>query len=249
MKNHIQFENTPAQFKMIAIEGNIKGEPFDMGGESWLEDAKPIHPVKLSDFWLCEFQVKQAVWEKVTGSNPARFKGASRPVEYVSYEDIVKEFLPKLNENTEGVRPEGTGYRLPTEAQWEYAARGGKYWQKYNFDFSGSNKLNEVSWFRDNSHDETKQVGLKSSNVLGLYDMSGNVWEWCEDWYSSDFYKVCQQQGVVKNPSNRIEGTDRVRRGGSSFSYERSCYTAYRYYDTPYIRSAHFGFRLALVFH
>jgi formylglycine-generating enzyme len=248
MKDHIQFDNTPAQFNMIAIEGNIKGELFNMGGESWLENAKPIHPVRLSDFWLCEFHVTQAVWESVVGSNPAYFKGANRPVEQVSYVDIVEKFLPKLNKNTEGVRPEGTQYHLPTEAQWEYAARGGQYWEKYNFAFSGSDKLNEVGWNRGNSYNETKPVCLKKTNVLGLNDMSGNVWVWCKDWYSSDFYKVCQQQGVVENPCNCSESTLRVLRGGSCFDDEQFCHTTFRNHDIPTISSYAIGFRLALIF-
>ena len=161
MENHTQFKETPAQFTMVAIEGNVDSEPFEMGG-----DNDTLHPVRLSDYWLCEYPVTQAVWETVMGANPSYFKGATRPVERVSWNDIaaktnVNNFLSKLNTMTEGVRPEGMVYRLPTEAQWEYAARGGKYWKEYPFDYSGSNKLNEVSWYRENSHDETKPVGLK----------------------------------------------------------------------------------------
>lgn len=250
MKNHIEFENTLAQFTMIAIEGNMdkNSDPFNMGG-----DGYRTHPVRLSDYWLCEVPVTQAVWEYVMSSNPSRFQGSNRPIERVSWLDIAEEknpnsFLSKLNRGTEGERPEGTEYRLPTEAQWEYAARGGKYWSKYPFDFSGSEKLNEVGWYRENSHDETKPVGLKTPNLLGLYDMSGNVWEWCEDSYSSNYYEQCKQDHIVENPCNRIEGANRVRRGGGSFNYARNCRPTLRIKNTPSNRYGSLSFRLALVF-
>ncbi|MBL7816241.1 MAG: formylglycine-generating enzyme family protein [Saprospiraceae bacterium] len=248
MENHIQFKNTPHQFSMIAIEGNMDGEPFEMGGESGYDDSKPIHKVKLSDYWLGEYPVTQALWEVVMGSNPSNFKGANRPVERVAWNDIVHDFLPKLNKMTEGVRPTGTEYRLPTEAQWEYGAIGGKYWAKHTFEYSGSDKLDEVGWYSENSHGETKPVGLKTPNLLGLYDMSGNVWEWCEDWFDSDYYKNCQQRGIVENPYNRTEGSGRVQRGGSWFSHAEDCRPADRFYDTPTFRFFNIGFRLALFF-
>jgi formylglycine-generating enzyme len=243
MENHIAFEDTIAQFTMIAIKGNMEGEPFDMGGYSFL-----AHPVKISDFWLCETLITQGVWETVMDANPSAFIGTNRPVEQVSYHDIVDFFLPKLNKNTEGVRPIGTEYQLPTEAQWEYAARGGKYWKKYNFDFSGSNKLNEVGWFEDNSHAEPKPVALKGSNLLGLYDMSGNILEWCKDWDSSDFYKVCQQQGIIVNPYNNQQGKFRILRGGNSFSIAKYCRFMYRDSGTQTYCAYTIGFRLALVY-
>ena len=251
MKNHPQFQNTPAQFTMIAIEGNIDSEPFDMGGESWDSDSLPIHLIRLSDYWLCEYPVTQAVWETVMGTNPSDFKGATRPVENVSWNDIadndnINNFLSKLNTMTEGVRPAGMVYRLPTESQWEYAARGGKYWKQYPFDYSGSDKLNEVGWYIANSHSETKPVGLKTPNLLGLYDMSGNVWEWCEDWFDDDFYEKCKKQGIVENPCNREQGSDRVRRGGGYFNDEQNCRPAIRSYNTPSYCDSNIGFRLAL---
>jgi formylglycine-generating enzyme len=164
MKNHIQtFDDSPLTFKMIAIEGGI----FDMGSEDD-DNEKPIHKVQLSDYWLGEFLVTQELWSYVMGSNPSQYKYKNRPVDRVSWEGIVNNFLPKLNKDTERVRPIGTEYRLPTEAQWEYAAKGGKYDSKYPFIYSGSNKLNDVCWYRANNYKETMSVGLKHSNLLGL---------------------------------------------------------------------------------
>lgn len=236
MKDHIEFEKTEAPFKMIAVEGNIDSEPFDMGG-----DGYDIHKVRLNNFWMGEYPVTQEVWETIMGSNPSSFKGKTRPVENVSWEDA-QLFLKKLYGRT------GRKYRLPTEAEWEYAARGGKYWKAFPFEFAGGDKLNEVGWYDENSHGETEPVGLKMPNLLDLYDMSGNVWEWCEDWYSDDFYEECQQQGVVFDPCNRKEGQYRMIRGGGWSYYARYCRPAYRDSDTPTLRISNIGFRLVLVF-
>ena len=144
------------------------------------------------------------------------------------------------------MRPTGTEYRLPTEAEWEYAAQGGKYWEEYPFRYSGSDKLNEVGWYDENSHRETKPVGLKTLNLLGLHDMSGNVWEWCEDWFDDGFYEKCKKQGILENPCNREQGSDRVRRGGSYFSIAYYCRPTYRFMSTPSFCYSGIGFRLAL---
>ncbi len=248
MKNHLQtFRDNPLTFNMIAIEGGT----FDMGseGENAENNEKPVHAVTLSDYWLSEVPVTQAVWESVMGLNPSYFVDANRPVETVSWLDIAEEknpnsFLSKLNKNTEAVRPAGTEYRLPTEAQWEYAAKGGKYWKKYNFEYVGSDKLNEVGWYYENSHNETKLVGLKTPNLLGLYDMSGNIYEWCEDQRHDDY------NGAPADGSawiDKEEGTDRVLRGGSSFNIAQYC-RALRNSRTPTLSTYGLGFRLALVF-
>ena len=250
MKNHTEFKGLSVEFTIIAIEGNMDDLPFKMGGESWSgATSKPVHRIQLSDFGLCTYPVTQAVWAYVMRNTdmetPSYFNGLYRPVEQVSWNDIKNEFLPRLNKMTEGLRPHSTEYRLPTEAEWEYSARGGKYWKAFPFDFSGSNKLDEVGWYRDNSHSETKPVGLKAPNFLGLYDMSGNVWEWCEDAYDGDFYKKCKQQKIVTNPCN-YEGTYHVYRGGSWDNYDENCRSMRRYFNSSSNRDNSLGFRLVL---
>ena len=257
MENHTQFKDTPAEFTMIAIQGGT----FDMGSDDKEadNDEKPVHNIILSDYWLGEYPVTQAVWAYVMQDtdmpDPAHFKGANRPVEQVSWDDIVEQFLPKLNAITEGVRPEGTKYYLPTEAQWEYAAIGGKYWNIYPFKYSGSDKLNEVGWYAENSYGETKPVGLKTPNLLGLYDMIGNIWEWCEDkreGYKENYEAVISQyiknafMGAIFNPTGVKEGYYRVPRGGCSFDDAQYCRPTSRDNNTPSYRYYGIGFRLAL---
>jgi formylglycine-generating enzyme len=234
-----EFKNTPAEFEMLLVEGGV----FEMGSNAKeaYDDEKPVHKVQVSSFWMGEFAVTQALWAYVMKENPSDFKGANRPVENVSYEDIVKEFLPRLNSMT------GHAYRLPTEAEWEYAAKGGKYGQQYPFEYAGSNKLEEVGWYDENSQDETKAVGLKTPNLLGLYDMSGNVWEWCSDWYAEDFYKT-STAGVSTNPIGPATGSYRVFRGGSWLSSALLCRSARRDGYSPALRSYGVGFRLVLSF-
>jgi len=241
-QNHEQqIPGLPEPFHMIAIQGGI----FDMGGESSL----PVHPVALNDYWMGQHPVTQALWTAVmgAGSNPSRFKGTDRPVETVSWDVIDQEFLPRLNEFTKKNRPPGTAYRLPTEAEWEYAARGGIHWGKESYPYSGSTVLDEVGWYRENSHDETKPVGLKLPNRLGLYDMSGNVREWCADWYDSNYYQQCKDENkAVKNPKGPEKGTYRVDRGGSWFDDAQYCRSTDRDSSTPDYRNGNVGFRLVL---
>ena len=239
--------------EMIFIEGGT----FRMGSEANDKEAtsreKPAHAVKLDSFHIAKYPITQALWETVMGNNPSDFKGANRPVENVSWGDIIQAFLPKLNKLTEGVRPKGLEYQLPTEAQWEYSARGGKYWNKYPFKYAGSDKLNEVAWYDENSHDETKPVGLKTPNLLGLHDMSGNVWECCRDKRSgSESYDRLIKEskkdpitGALDNPTGVVEGSTRVQRGGSWLSYEQYCRPTSSYY-TPSYSDDYIGFRLAL---
>ena len=198
-------------FKMVKVDSGV----FHMGGGSLTDSSLPVHWVELSDYWMADRIVTQELWETVMGEekNESFFKGKNRPVESVSWEDINARFLPALNEITLGNRPAGTIYQLPSEAQWEYAARGGG--RNAGFPYSGSSKLDDVGWNIENSHNETKPVGLKLPNELGLYDMSGNVWEWCRDWYGSDYYKKCEQKGVVKDPAGPTKGDIRALRGGS----------------------------------
>ncbi len=244
MQSFIQtLPNSNISFKMIKVEGGV----FDMGGESWTVSSLPVHPVDLSDFWIAEHLVTQELWEAILGKekNESCFKGKRRPVERVSWEQISDEFLPALNELTKGKRPIGTIFQLPTEAQWEYAARGGKL--SNGFLYSGSNKLDDVGWYAENSNIETKPVGLKMPNELGLYDMSGNLWEWCRDCHSINYYNECIQEGVKKDPDGPIESFSHVLRGGGWNFFPRNCRVADRYGKYPAFRDDNFGFRLALV--
>lgn len=236
-------------FNMIAV----KGGQFDMGGESLDKDSLPVHRVEVSDFWMGEMLVTQELWEAVMGNNPSFFVGKNRPVEQVSWEDITQKggFLDKLNKMTlftEGSpfsRPKGMTYRLPTEAEWEYAARGGR--ESGGFpEYSGSHRFNEVAWYDENSHRETKPVGLKLPNELGIYDMTGNVWEWCNDWYDSEYYQKCLKKGVVKNPLGVEKGRYRVLRGGSWNYGAQNCRLTFRLIYTPSFRDDNMGFRLVL---
>ena len=188
-------------FKMIYV----KGGTFTMGATSEQtgadSDEKPRHSVTLSDYYIGETEVTQELWSAVMGSNPSYFTGdMQRPVECVSWNDC-QTFISKLNELT------GETFRLPTEAQWEYAARGGNKSEGYIY--SGSNTIDDVAWYHDNSSHTTHPVKTKASNELGIYDMSGNVWEWCSDWYGS--YSSAAQT----DPAGPSTGSNRVYRGGS----------------------------------
>lgn len=198
----------------------------------------PIHQVKLESFYIGKFPVIHGLWTAIMKGNPS-FSGDSRPVENVSWEDS-QAFIKKLNELT------GKAYRLPTEAEWEYAARGGN--QSCGYNHAGSNKLKEVGWYEENSHLETKAVGLKYPNELGIYDMSGNVWEWCQDWMSEEYYEECHKQGVVENPQGPAEGVYRVVRGGAWYLIPWYCRCSDRFIGTPEYRGNGIGFRLVLPF-
>ena len=235
---------------MIRVEGHTKGEFFYMGGDEFASE-KPIHKVSIqNDYYICKYQVTQALYQEIMKENSTRFKGANRPVEMVSWKDVTEQFLPALNEHEKvqkKLEEEGIAdwaFRLPTEAEWEYAARGGKYSQGYRY--CGSDKLKQVGWYNDNSGGETKEVGLLLPNELGLYDMSGNVWEWCKDWYSREYYQECYDKGTVKNPKGPDTGVNRVMRGGSGFNGAVYCRSAYRDYWGPVNRGDFVGLRLVL---
>ena len=197
------------------------------------------------DFLLFKYQVTQALWESVTGSNPSYFKGANRPVENVSWFDVV-EFCNKLSKR-EGLEPVYTingknvtcnwnakGYRLPTEAEWEYSARGGEYYK-----YAGSDDVDEVAWYDDNSGRQTHPVGQKKANGFGLYDMSGNVWEWVWD------IKGDYSSGSQTDPTGPDSGPFRVYRGGSWNYDARRTRVSYRNDSSPELRGANVGFRLS----
>ena len=190
-------------FDMVFVEGGT----FTMGApeEQSIPDGKPAHKVTLSDYYIGKYEVTQALWQAVMGSNPSEFKGdPSRPVEWVSWNDC-QEFIDKLNRMT------GKRFRLPTEAEWEYAARGGNRSQGYKY--PGGNDGNRVAWYKYNSDEKTHPVGTKSPNELGLYNMSGNVWEWCFDWFDGHYYEYYED--VQTNPTGPSSGSYRVLRGGS----------------------------------
>ena len=219
-------------FTMIRVEGGTftMGATSEQGSDAY-DNEKPAHQVTLSSYFIGETEVTQALWNAVMGSNPSKFKGKDRPVECVSWDDC-QEFIRKLNALT------GKTFRLPTEAEWEYAARGGKKSQGYKY--SGSNSLAGVAWYRDNSGIETLPVKTKSPNELGLYDMSGNVWEWCQDWHGS--YSSTSQT----NPTGPSSGSGRMARGGGWGSFAGFCRVSYRFSFTPDNRFSGLGFRLVL---
>jgi formylglycine-generating enzyme len=227
----------------------VQGGSFDMGSNGGANDEKPMHRVTLSGFYIGKYEVTQEQYERVMGSNPSYFKdsGKNAPVEKVTWYDAV-EFCNKLSEQ-EGLQKcysgsgnsikcdfSKNGYRLPTEAEWEYAAKGGSKSKGYKY--SGSNNLGEVGWYGDNSGVKTHSVGGKKSNELGIYDMSGNVWEWCWDWYG-DYSSSAQT-----NPHGQGSGSSRLLRGGSWNYFARNCRTANRNFYYPSYSLSFIGFRL-----
>lgn len=222
--------------KLINDMVYVSGGTFTMGGTSEQgsdaeSDEKPTHSVTLSSYYICKYEVTQALWRVVMGSNPSNFKGDNLPVESVSWNDC-QTFINRLNSYT------GRNFRLPTEAEWEFAARGGNYSRHYKY--SGSNYISDVAWYGDNSGDRTHPVGTKQANELGLYDMSGNVWEWCSDWYGS--YSSYSQTDPI-GPNN---GSNRMDRGGCWGNFAKRCRPAYRSYGTPGYRDHGRGLRLVL---
>ena len=221
------------QFEMVYVEGGT----FQMGateeqGKDAYDSEKPVHRVTLSSYLIGKHEVTQALWEEVMGSNPSENnQGGDYPVECVSWDDC-QEFIEKLNART------GMEFRLPTEAEWEYAARGGNRSKGYKY--AGSNNLDDVGWYGDNSDEHTHPVGRKKPNELGLYDMSGNVFEWCQDWYG-DYSSEAQT-----NPTGLQSGRFRVLRGGGIWGHARRCRVSYRSYGGPGIGIVSLGLRLVL---
>lgn len=219
-------------FKMIKVEGGT----FDMkekvsSGFLGLSSKEIVQRTTLSDYYIGETQVTQALWQAVMGSNPSSFKGDRLPVESVSWDDCQK-FIRKLNSIT------GKHFRLPTEAEWEFAARGGNYSKGY--EYSGSDNLDDVAWYDGNSG-KPHDVATKQANELGIYDMSGNVWEWCQDWYG-DYSRSAQT-----NPTGPNSGSNRVFRGGSWFNFARGCRVSNRNCYAPDYRFNFLGLRLVLL--
>lgn len=222
------------KFKMIHVEGGT----FTMGatseqGSDADSDEKPTHSVTLSSYYIGETPVTQELWEAVMGNNPSDSKGAQRPVENVSWVDC-QDFIRCLNQRT------GKNFRLPTEAEWEYAARGGR--KSNGSKYAGGSSVDDVAWYTNNSDSETHPVAQKRANELGLYDMSGNVWEWCQDWYDSDYYKKSPTRDL-KGPTS---GSSRVARGGCWHNGAWDCRVSCRNYNSPDFRYCGLGLRLAL---
>ncbi|MBQ2839343.1 MAG: formylglycine-generating enzyme family protein [Muribaculaceae bacterium] len=237
----------------------VKGGTFTMGAteeqgtsDPWDEEY-PIHQVTLSDFYIGKYEVTQQLWEYVMkysgicadGSTMSAYAsnvwlgempsstdglGADYPAYNVSWVDIVNIFIPRLNKIT------GKIFRLPTEAEWEYAARGGNMSKGYKY--SGSNTIGDVAWYSSNSSSMTHPVGTKAPNELGIYDMSGNVYEWCSDWYGG------YSSSAQTNPTGSTSGSYRVYRGGGWNFYARVCRVSFRYNNYPDNRNKHSGFRL-----
>ena len=225
------------KLEMVKVEAGSfwMGSPEDEKGH--LSNEKRHWVTLTKDFYIGRTEVTQAQWKEVMGNNPSFFKGDNRPVEQVSWDDAMK-FCEKLN--AMGKAPKGWKFILPTEAQWEYAARGGNKSKRYIY--SGSNTVEDVAWFRGKTKNGTSPVGMKKANELGLYDMSGNVAEWCLDWYE-------KKGGYAANPETLAgnSGSSRVARGGSWGSFAGGCRSAYRNIVVPGKRNNFLGFRLALV--
>ena len=219
-------------FDMIAVEGGTftMGATEEQGSDAWSYE-KPTHQVTLSSYYIGKTEVTQKLWQAVMGSNPSKFTGTNLPVEKVSWDDC-KTFIAKLNALT------GKNFRFPTEAEWEFAARGGNKSRGYKY--CGSNILSDVAWYVDNSDKKTHPVAAKTPNELGIYDMSGNVFEWCNDWYGS--YTSASQT----NPTGPGSGSLRVYRGGSWSNLAWGCRVSCRCRNTPSYRYNDLGLRLAL---
>ena len=232
--NHQTFTVNGVSFVMIAVEGGTftMGATSEQGSDADSNES-PTHQVTLSSYMIGKTEVTQELWQAVMGSNPSYYSGTNLPVETVSWNDC-QTFITKLNILT------GKNFRLPTEAEWEYAARGGNKSQGYKF--SGSNTIDDVAWYDSNSSSKTHPVASKAPNELGIYGMSGNVWEWCSDWYSSSYYSSSSQY----NPTGPTSGSNRVRRGGSWYRDAWNCRVSRRGNRNPAQPSFDLGLRLAL---
>ena len=220
-------------FKMVTVEGGSFMMGAMAGDDDAYSDEKPAHQVTLSTFRIAETEVTQALWQAVMGTNPSPYTDdLNCPVENVSWVDA-HSFIAKLNQLT------GKSFRLPTEAEWEYAARGGKNSQGYLY--SGSNDIGTVAWYSSNCGGKTQAVATKLPNELGIYDMTGNVWEICQDRYASDYYS----NSPIYNPTGPSTGNNISDRGGSWYNNAAKCRVTYRDHDS-FTGSAHAGLRLAM---
>ena len=229
-------------FKMVSVEGGT----FQMGateeqGSDAFDEEKPVHEVTLSSYCIGQTEVTQELWQAVMGKSPSDDAqwtatigmGGQYPVYYVRWEDC-QTFIARLNLLT------GQNFRLPTEAEWEYAARGGA--KSKGNKFAGSDTASDVAWYKGNSGNSTHKVGTLQPNELGLYDMSGNVAEWCADWFNTKYYA----SSPTDNPTGPTTGKNRISRGGSWTSTESVCRISYRGKNDPMTNARNLGLRLAL---
>ena len=228
VNNSNHFVVKGVSFDMIPIEGGT----FMMGRNDGYDMERPAHEVTVSSFALGETEVTQALWQAVMGSNPSTHLGdLNCPVDNVSWNEC-QEFITKLNELT------GKNFRLPTNAEWEFAARGGT--QSGGTLYAGSDNIDEVGWYVLNGNNTSHPVASKSPNELGLYDMTGNVWEWCQDWYA--YYGYTSET----DPTGPESGSQKVYRGGSYYNDARFCQITYRGYNPPSVKGVNRGLRLAM---
>jgi len=222
------------KIEMVFVEGGTftmgctDGECQELKG--FKTNDVPAHEVTVDGFYIGMYEITQAQWRTVMGKNPSQFEGDSFPVKLVSWLEI-QEFIAKLNILT------GKNYRLPTEAEWEFAARGGVKSKGYKY--SGSNNIDEVAWYSENSNKKTRRVGTKTPNELGIYDMSGNVFEWCSDWLGE------YSETTQTNPQGPSSGKDRIIRGGDYLNNTSRARISSRVAWLPGFSPNDFGFRLA----
>jgi formylglycine-generating enzyme required for sulfatase activity len=249
--SNLSFTVKNITFEMIYVEGGT----FEMGCSSeqsnCFGDEKPVHIVELSDFYIGKLQVTQQLWYAVMGrslrmqcylvnTKSLNGEGNEYPMYFVNYSEC-EEFCNTLNQLFAKQLPKGYSFCLPTEAQWEFAARGGNKSQSYLY--SGNSNIDETGWYELNSNAKAHIVGMKEKNELGIYDMSGNVMEWCRDWYFDFYY----ENSPLENPKGPDKGKGRVLRGGGWNSKPHHCRVSFRHCTSPSNRSNDVGFRLALV--
>lgn len=235
------------EIEMVYVKGGTftMGTPGEQENSASFSDEQPVHQVTLSDYYIGKYEVTQELWSAVMGTTvedqrnktdkswSLRGVAPEYPIYYVNW-DEAQEFCSKLSQLT------GKKYVLPTEAQWEYAARGGA--KSKGYEYSGSSRVGEVAWYGERwEKGSTHPVGIKQPNELGIYDMSGNVWEWCSDWYGH--YSAAAQT----NPQGPASGQHRVLRGGAWGGSDWLCRVADRFEDHPGYRYYYFGFRIALI--
>ncbi|HNX97304.1 MAG TPA: formylglycine-generating enzyme family protein [Candidatus Aminicenantes bacterium] len=225
---HLAGQEAEKYSKAAILAGMVEvpGGEFLMGSKSGERNEKPVFPVRIKPFLLAKHEVTQGLWKAVMGGNPSFAQlGDDYPVEWVNWDDC-QEFIQKLNEKT------GLRFRLPSEAEWEYACRAGTSGSRYG-------DLDDIAWYKKNSEDKTHPVGQKLPNAFGLYDMLGNVWEWCQDWYGP------YPEAAQENYAGAATGTMRIHRGGSWRDAAGDVRATNRYEDWGGDRMETLGFRLA----